>query len=136
MRILSKTRVAASAIGIFGGLGGASHGPGEMLQGNIAPNGLVLEAWPELTVLAGEPAMTIIPSFLVTGVLTIIFGLLVAVWAAKFVQRKNGGLVLILLSIIMLLVGGGLFPPVFGVVAGIIGTRIKPSSESTKNGGF
>ncbi len=136
MRILSKTRVAASAIGIFGGLGGASHGPGEMLQGNIAPNGLVIEAWPELTVLAGEPAMTIIPSFLVTGVLTIIFGLLVAVWAAKFVQRKNGGLVLILLSIIMLLVGGGLFPPVFGVVAGIIGTRIKPSSESTKNGGF
>ncbi|MBA7485145.1 hypothetical protein ES707_20680 [subsurface metagenome] len=136
MRILSKTRVAASAIGIFGGLGGASHGPGEMLQGNIAPNGLVIEAWPELTVLAGEPAMTIIPSFLVTGVLTVIFGLLVAVWAAKFVQRKNGGLVLILLSIIMLLVGGGLFPPVFGVVAGIIGTRIKPSSESTKNGGF
>jgi len=44
--------------------------------------------------------------------------------------------VLIFLSIIMLLVGGGLFPPVFGVVAGIIGTRIKPSSESTKNGGF
>jgi len=136
MRILSKTRVAASAIGIFGGLGGASHGPSEMLQGNIAPNGLVIEAWPELTVLAGEPAMTIIPSFLVTGVLTVIFGLLVAVWAAKFVQRKNGGLVLIFLSIIMLLVGGGLFPPVFGVVAGIIGTRIKPSSESTKNGGF
>ena len=136
MRILSKTRVAASAIGIFGGLGGASHGPGEMLQGNIAPNGLVIEAWPELTVLAGEPAMTIIPSFLVTGVLTVIFGLIVAVWATKFVQRKNGGLVLIFLSIIMLLVGGGLFPPVFGVVAGIIGTRIKPSSESTKNGGF
>jgi len=85
----------------------ASHGPGEMLQGNISPDGLVIEAWPELTVLAGEPAMTIIPSFLVTGILTIIFGLLVAVWAAKFVQRKNGGLVLILLSIIMLLVGGG-----------------------------
>jgi len=106
-----------------------------MLQGNIAPSGIIIKAWPELTVLAGEPAMTIIPSFLVTGVLTIIFGLIVAVWAAKFVQRKNGGLVLILLSIIMLLVGGGLFPPVFGVVAGIIGTRIKPSSESTKHGG-
>ena len=130
MRILSKTRAAASIIGIFAGLGGASHGPGEMLQGNIAPNGLVIEAWPELTVLAGEPAMTIIPSFLVTGLLTIIFGLIVAIWAAKFVQRKNGGLVLILLSIIMLLVGGGLFPPVFGVVAGIIGTHIKPSNAA------
>lgn len=134
MRILSKTRAAASIIGIFAGLGGASHGPGEMLQGNIAPSGIIIKAWPGLTSLAGEPAMTIVPSFLVTGVLTIIFGLLVAIWAAKFVQRKNGGLVLILLSIIMLLVGGGLFPPVFGVVAGIIGTRIKPSSESTKHG--
>ena len=130
MRILSKTRVAASALGIFSGLGGASHGPGEILQGNIAPNGLVIEAWPELATLAGEPAMTIIPSFLVTGILTIIFGLIVAVWAAKFVHRKNGGLVLILLSIIMLLVGGGLFPPVFGVAAGLIGTRIKPINES------
>lgn len=136
MRILSKARVAASAIGIFAGLGGASHGPGEMLQGNIAPSGLVIEAWPELTVLAGEPAMTIVPSFLVTGVLTIIFGFIVAIWSAKFVQRKNGGLVLILLSIIMLLVGGGLFPPVFGVVAGIIGTRIKHSSGSTRHGGL
>jgi len=125
MKILSKTRAAASIIGIFAGLGGASHGPGEILQGNTAPSGIIIEAWPELTSLAGEPAMTIIPSFLVTGVLTIIFGLLVAIWAAKFVQRKNGGLVLILLSITMLLVGGGLFPPVFGVVAGIIGTRIK-----------
>jgi hypothetical protein len=135
MKMLSKTRVAASALGIFAGLGGASHGPGEMLQGNIAPSVLVIEAWPELTALQGEPAMTIIPSFLVSGILTVIVGVLVAVWAAKFVQRKNGGLVLILLSIILLLVGGGLFPPVFGVAAGLIGTRIKPVKESTKHMG-
>ena len=135
MKTLSKTRISSLAIGVFGGLGGASHGPGEMLQGNIAPDGLVIEAWPELAVLAGEPAMTIIPSFLITGVLTLIVGLIVAVWAAKFVQKKNGGLVLILLSIIMLLVGGGLFPPLFGVAAGIIGTRIKPSNEATKHEG-
>ena len=130
MKNLSKTRIASSAIGVFAGLGGASHGPGEMLQGNVAPNSLVIEAWPELTALQGEPAMTIIPSFLVSGVLTVIVGVLVAVWAAKFVHRKNGGIMLILLSIILLLVGGGLFPPVFGVAAGIIGTRIKSRSES------
>jgi hypothetical protein len=135
MKIVNKMRVAASALGIFAGLGGASHGPGEMLQGNIAPKRLVIEAWPELTALQGEPAMTIIPSFLVSGILTVIVGVLVAVWAAKFVQRKNGGLVLILLSIILLLVGGGLFPPVFGVAAGLIGTRIKPVKESIKHMG-
>jgi len=128
MKILSKTRVAASVIGIFAGLGGGVlHGVGEILQGNIAPSGIMIEAWPGLTAVSGEPAMTIVPSFLVTGVLAIIFGLMVTVWAAALVQRKNGGLVLILLSIVLLLVGGGFFPPGFGVIAGIIGTRIKHS---------
>ena len=136
MKILSKTRAAASIIGIFAGLSGASHGLGEILQGNTAPSGIMIEAWPGLTSLRGEPAMTIVPNFIVTGVLTIIFGLIVAAWAGAFVQRKNGGLVLILLSIIVLLVGGGLVPPVFGVAAGIIGTRIKQSSESKKHGGL
>jgi hypothetical protein len=124
MRILNKTRVAASILGIFAGLGGASHGPGEMLQGNVAPSEIFIKAWSELTALGGEPAMTIIPSFLVTGILAIILGLMVAVWAAKFIPRKNGGVILILLSIIMLLVGGGLVPPLFGVAAGIIGVLI------------
>jgi hypothetical protein len=133
---MRKLRIAASALGIFAGLAGASHGVGEILQGNIAPRGIMIEAWPELTSLKGEPAMTIVPSFLVTGILAIIFGLIVAIWAAKFVQRKNGGLILILLSLVMLLVGGGLFPPMFGVAAGIIGTRIKQSSESKKHGGL
>jgi hypothetical protein len=121
----SATIVVASVLGIFAGVGGASHGPGEILQGNVAPSGIMIESWPALTSLAGEPAMTIIPNFLVSGVLTIIMGLIVTAWAAAFVQRKNSGLILILLSIIMLLVGGGLFPPMFGVAAGIIGTRIK-----------
>jgi hypothetical protein len=134
MTKLTKTRLAASAVGVFGGLGGASHGLGEMLQGNVAPSSLVIEAWPELTALQGEPAMTVIPSFLVSGILTVIVGVLVAVWAAKFVQRKNGGLVLILLSILMLLVGGGLFPPVFGAVAGIIATRINLNDEKITMG--
>ncbi len=125
---VSRARAAASIIGVFAGVTGASHGPGEILQGNVIPSGLLIEAWPELTSLGGEPAMTIIPSFLITGILAIILGLIVTVWAAAFVQRKNGGLILILLSIMMLLVGGGIVPPIFGVAAGIIGTRIKRSA--------
>jgi len=127
MRI-SRARATASIIGVFAGVTGTSHGPGEMLQGNKAPSGVMIEAWPELTSLGGEPAMTIVPSFLITGILAIILGLVVTVWAAVFVQKKNGGVVLILLSIIMLLVGGGIVPPIFGIAAGVIGTRIKPSA--------
>ncbi len=71
---MRKLKATVSILGIFAGLGGATHGPGEMLQGNTVPSTLIIEAWPELTALAGEPAMTIIPSFMITGVLTILVG--------------------------------------------------------------
>jgi hypothetical protein len=117
---MNKLKVAAMALGVFTGLSGASHGPGEMLQGNVAPNSIVFQAWPGLTALGGEPAMSIIPNFLVTGILTIIVGVLLAVWAAKFISSKYSGLVLVLLSIVMLLVGGGIVPPLFGFAAGLV----------------
>ena len=130
---MNKLKVAAMALGVFTGLSGASHGPGEMLQGNVAPNNIMFQAWPSLTALGGEPAMTIIPNLLVTGILTITVGVLLAVWAAKFISRKHGGLVLILLTIVMLLVGGGIVPPLFGVAAGVIATVF--NFKRAKSGG-
>ncbi len=124
------TRVVASTLGILAGLLGLVHGYLETLQGNVAPSGVFILAmgppcqanrvWHDC-----YPAMTIIPNFFVTGVLTIIVSLFVILWAAVFVQRKNGGLVLILLSIIQLLVGGGFISPVLGIIAGVVGTRIQ-----------
>ena len=40
----SITRAATSILGIFAGVSGASHGPGEILQGNTAPSGIMIEA--------------------------------------------------------------------------------------------
>ncbi len=130
---MKKLAIAASALGIFAGLGGATHGPGEMLQGHVAPNELFIQAWPSLTALNGEPAMTIIPSYLIAGVLTILVGVLLAVWAGKFVQHKSGGLILIALSIVMLLLGGGLVPPFFGIAGGLIALVL--NYQTTKKGG-
>jgi hypothetical protein len=123
------TRVAASLFGLFAGFGGPEHGYFEILQGNVRPDSLIIAAIgppcePEKVWNLCEPAMTVIPSFLVTGILATVIGLITMIWAAAFVQRKNGGIVLILLSIALLLVGGGLFPPVIGIIAGVIGTRI------------
>lgn len=118
---MKKIAVLASALGIFAGLGGGVlHGIGEVLQGSVAPNGTMIQAWPALQVVAGEPAMTIVPNFILTGMLAIIMGVIVTIWAGKFIQHKSGGLILILLSIVMLLVGGGLIPPFFGIAAGVI----------------
>ena len=124
------TRVVASTLGILAGLLGLVHGYLETRQGNAAPSGILIFAvgppcqanrvWHYCF-----PAMTIFPNFFVSGVLTIIVSLIVIVWAAVFVQRKNGGLVLILLSIIQLLVGGGLISPLLCFIAGVVGTKIQ-----------
>ena len=127
----NATQVTVSTFGVIMGLAGIEHGIGEVLQGNRAPSGIMFPSWPDSAFFRsvnGEPAMTIIPNLLVTGILAIILSLMYLVWATKFVQRKNSGLVLMLLSIVMLLVGGGIFPPVIGIFIGALGTRISTPS--------
>jgi hypothetical protein len=121
------TRLTVSAIGALIALAGIEHGVGEVLQGNVAPTGVAFESWPvadAFRVLGGEPAMTVVPNLLATGVLAILASLLFLVWATAFVRRKPAGLVLILLSVVMLLVGAGFGPPLVGVLLGIAATRI------------
>ena len=123
----NATRVTVSIIGAIVGLMGIEHGIGEALQGNIAPSGLVISSWPGsefFRILAGEPAMTVVPNLLVTGILAIFVSMMFLVWTTVFVERKNAGLVLILLSIVMLLVGGGFGPPMLGIIVGAAATRI------------
>jgi hypothetical protein len=125
----SATRTTVSTLGAIMGLAGIEHGIGEALQGNRAPDGIMIQSWPGsefFQTVRGEPAMTIIPNLLVTGILTVLVSLIFIVWATVFVHRKHGGLVLILLAIAMLLVGGGIFPPILGIVIGILGTRMPP----------
>lgn len=123
----SATRVTVSAFGALAGLAGIEHGIGEILQGNVAPDGGMILSWPDsevFRILSGEPAMTLVSNLLVTGVLAIIVSLVFFVWAIVFVERKHGGLVLILLSAVMLLVGGGFGPPILGVILGLAATRM------------
>lgn len=129
-RISSVARV----LGAFAGLSGASHGIGEMLQGNIAPGSLVFPAWPSLTVLNGEPAMSVLPNMLVTGAVTIAVGLLAAVWAWHYMSGRGGATIMALLSAVMLLVGGGIFPPLFGIMAGVATTPWAGRIAKRRNG--
>lgn len=121
--------LAASALGVYAGLLGAQHGAFEILQGADRPDGLITNAigppcQPETVWHACLPAMTVIPNYLVTGILAVAVGLVIILWSAAFVQRKRGGLVLVLLSIALLLVGGGFVAPFIGFVAGATGAAI------------
>ena len=127
----SATQITVTTFGIIMGLAGLEHGLGEILQGNATPPGIMFPSWPNsafFSTLAGEPAMSIIPNFLVTGILACLISLIYLMWATRFVTRKHTGLALIFLAVIMLLVGGGIFPPVIGIFIGVLATRIDTSS--------
>ena len=117
--------MTVSTFGVLAGLAGVEHGIGEVLQGNVAPDGVMILSWPgsePWRIVGGEPAMTVVPNLLVTGILAIIVSLVLLVWSAAFVGRRHGGPVLVLLSVVLLLVGGGFGPPLLGTIIGVAAT--------------
>lgn len=123
----SATRVTVATFGVLAALAGIEHGIGEMLQGNVAPAGTMILSWQDsalFRVVNGEPAMTVIPNLLVTGILAILASLIFLAWVTMFAQRRHGGVVMILLSAVMLLVGAGFGPPLLGIVLGIAAVRM------------
>ena len=127
------TKTVAIWFGIAAGGAGIEHGIFEILQGvarpNTQPEGLMIASMgppcvPEEIWNACEPALTILPNFLITGILAVIIGAAILIGSIFFVQRKYGGVSLILLSIALLLFGGGIFPPVIGIVGGSAGMKI------------
>lgn len=128
-RRTSATRIVATVMGVAAGLLGLEHGYFETSQGNVDPGSMMINAigppCERTTAWHGcEPAFTIVPSFLVAGVLAMLAAVAVLAWSAAFVRRKHGGVVLLLLTTVLFLVGGGFFTLWYGVVAGIAGTRI------------
>jgi hypothetical protein len=129
MKTKNVLQITVAFLGIYAGLVGIQHGIFEILQGNLVPSGIMIQAIgapcrTETAWHACFPAMTLIPNLLVTGIAATIAGMSVLVWSVMFVQRKHGGIAMMLLSILMLLTGGGFVPAFTGIVAGIAGTRI------------
>lgn len=123
----NATHITVAIFGTLVGLAGIEHGIGEILQGSLPPDGVMIASWPNsefFRSLGGEPAMTLVPNLLVTGILAVLVSLAYLVWTIWFAPRKHGGLVLIFLAIAMLPLGAGIFPPFLGALIGGMGTRI------------
>ena len=124
------TQTVASTLGVLVGLAGVDHGIFEILQGNVAPNDIMIAAigpaqrfWQ----YGEETALTIIPNFLATGFLTVIFGILVMIWSIKFIDKKYGAGILFLLGVTLFLFGGGFAPIFTTIIASLVATRINKS---------
>lgn len=129
MRIKPKnaTHWMVLIFSVIVGLVGMEHAVGEILQGDVIVDEMFIESWPDnelFRIMAGEPAMTIIPNMRMTGIVAVLMSLITGIWGVMFVDRKGGGYILILLSILLLLVGGGFGPPLIGIIVGATATRI------------
>jgi hypothetical protein len=122
------TRTTVATFGVIAGAAGVEHAIGEIRQGSVAPEGVVIASWPNsqlFQILNGEPAMTVVPNLLVTGLLAMFVSVGFMIWATMYVHRvRYGGWVLVGVSVLLLLVGGGFGPPLLGVILGLAATRI------------
>jgi len=124
---VNATRVTATTVGVLLGLSGMNHGFFEFLQGNVPTGGLVLQAigpaqrfWERGT----EEAFSIIPTFLASGLLSMLVGLIIVIWSLWFIQSKYGPPVFLGLFIVLFLVGGGIGQIAFFVPAWAFATRM------------
>ena len=110
-------------MGTIAGIAGIEHGLGEILQGNVTSNELVFTSWPNSEMfadMAGEPAMSLIPNMLVSGFLSVFLSLVFIYWAIKQVHHRQYGIGFLVLSFLLLLVGGGFGPPLLGTILGVV----------------
>lgn len=125
---MKATRIIVATIGVTLGIAGMDHGFFETLQGNTPTNGLIIQAIGEANRMwlhGTEEAFTIIPNFLVTGILAIIVSMAIMIWSVGFVHTKHGGSVFGLLFILLFLVGGGIAAQIMFVpVTWAVATRI------------
>lgn len=114
-------------MGVLVGLAGIDHGIFEILQGNVRPDDLMFAAigpGQKFWQYGEETALTIIPNLLATGILAVVFGILVTIWSIKFIDKKYGAGILFLLGVILFLFGGGFAPIFMTTIASLTATRI------------
>lgn len=124
----SATRITATTIGVFFGLfSSINHGIFELLQGNQPTGSLVFNAigesqrfWPEGT----EPALSIVPNFIFTGLLAILAGIAIIIWSIWFLPTRHGRTVYLGLFLFSFLVGGGIGQAFFFLPAWAFATRM------------
>jgi hypothetical protein len=125
---VDATRLIVTTVGVlFGLFSGVNHGFFEFLHGNKPTSGLIIQAigeaqrfWPRGT---GE-ALTIIPNYMVTGIISMILGITIVIWSIWFLPRPHGPAVFLSLFILLFLCGGGIGQVVFFIPAWAFATRM------------
>ncbi len=110
-----STALFATVQGVAVGALGAIHGISAALKGFVPTDGFVM---------ATVGAVTIIPNYLITGTAAIVLALCIVLWTVFFVHKREGPTVFLLLSILLMAVGGGIAHVPFFLIGWAVSTRI------------
>lgn len=113
------TTTTVTVVGLLVAMAAAEHGVGEVMQRPTLRDGAFIASWPDTAVfeqLGGEPAMTLLPDPVLAGAVTITLSLLFAWVAVRNGSLRHADAALLVLSGGLLLTGGGLAPPLIGVL--------------------
>lgn len=107
---------------------GFHHGLFEALQGNAPTPGAFINSigpahvrWKHGT----DPALTVLPTFLATGLASMAVSVVIAVWSFTGLRTANGATVLLALFVVLTLVGGGIGHILFFVTVWAYATRVR-----------
>ena len=116
-------RTAAAWLGFYAGILGLQHGIFEILQGNTAPDGLLINAigppcQPDQVWHACFPALTVVPNLMLSGILAVLVSGVILVFALRSWKGKFNPTLIFIFSIGLLLIGGGFVPVYWSMLAG------------------
>jgi hypothetical protein len=126
------TRVLATTLGVLVGVGSIDHGLLECMQGYHPTPGLIVNAlgpgyqwtaWHE----GGEAAITLLPNFLLTGIVASLHGMLMIIWSVRCIHGHYGPFVFLTLGVASFLTGGGVAQIVLIILTWALATRIRTS---------
>jgi hypothetical protein len=122
---LNATRSIAIALGLMASFTGMISGIFEILQGNVPAEFKFSVVGPEFSMWEDSTysAYTIIPNFLITGIITFLISFLVAVWVIFFLHKRYGSLIMVFLSLGQFFTGGGIAIDV-AILSAIMATQI------------
>ncbi|MEO1163227.1 MAG: hypothetical protein AAFV98_05530 [Chloroflexota bacterium] len=114
-------------LALYAALLGGLHGYFLMQQGIVTDTVFVSAigdpCQPALNAHACWPAMTIFPDLTLSGIVTICIAVVFAFWVIWGTRHTSYGFTIFLLSIVLLLTGGGFLPPLYGCMAAFLMSR-------------
>jgi len=111
--------------GTIGGLAAIVHGIFAILLGNRPAGGLIFDP--------ATGAFTILPTYQISGIVTVCVGLALIVWTIGFIHHRNGPVIFLVICILLFLVGGGIAQVGFFLIAWGVSTRINQPPDWWKS---